>query len=191
LVSPLLKLDLACGKKKREGFIGVDIVEMDGVDLVHDLTKYPWPFPDESVEEIYCSHYIEHAPDIVAFMNEMHRILVTGGKARLIAPYYNSVGCWQDPTHKRAISESTFAYFIKDWLKVNKLDHYDIKADFQVDFEYYPNQEWMEANERAKNGEQVKDWATVHGESVYFPLHFAIRYLTNTMDNIIVNLVKK
>ena len=54
------RIDLACGQNKREGFIGVDIVSAPGVDIVHDLNVYPWPFEDNSVDEINCSHYIEH-----------------------------------------------------------------------------------------------------------------------------------
>ena len=55
-----LKLDLACGNNKREGFIGIDIAETEAVDHVFDLRVFPWPIESESAEEINCSHYIEH-----------------------------------------------------------------------------------------------------------------------------------
>ena len=58
------KLDLACGGAKKEGFTGVDIADIEGVDIVHDLNIYPWPFEDGSVEEINCSHYVEHIPHL-------------------------------------------------------------------------------------------------------------------------------
>lgn len=54
------KIDLACGQSKKEGFFGIDVADVPGVDLVHDLTIYPWPIEDNSVDEIHCSHYIEH-----------------------------------------------------------------------------------------------------------------------------------
>ena len=54
------KIDLACGDAKKEGFFGVDIADIEGVDLVHDLTVYPWPIEDNIADEINCSHYIEH-----------------------------------------------------------------------------------------------------------------------------------
>lgn len=54
------RLDLACGNNKREGFKGIDIVETKQTDYVFDLQQYPWPIKSESVEEINCSHYIEH-----------------------------------------------------------------------------------------------------------------------------------
>lgn len=54
------KLDLACGQSPRDGFEGVDI--FPGAQHVVDLQQYPWPFEDESVLDLNCSHYIEHIP---------------------------------------------------------------------------------------------------------------------------------
>lgn len=139
VAKPLLKLDLACGANKREGFIGVDRVKIDGiVDIVHDLTKYPWPFDNVSVEEVHCSHYVEHIPlaefdgkDLFCcFIDELYRILIPTGKATIIAPWWNSVRSWQDPTHRRPISDATFLYFNKGWRVANKLEHYPIVSDF-------------------------------------------------------------
>src|SRR6185369_2289998 len=119
-----VRLDIACGKSKKQGFTGVDIWQ--GADIVVDLEKYPWPFEDNSVDEVYCSHYIEHVPDLISFANELNRIMKVGAKAEIIAPYYSSIRAWQDPTHLRAISENTFLYFNKKWRIINKLDHYPI-----------------------------------------------------------------
>jgi DNA modification methylase len=55
-----LKLDLACGDNKREGYIGIDIADTESVDHVVDLQVFPWPIESESAEEINCGHYIEH-----------------------------------------------------------------------------------------------------------------------------------
>jgi len=55
------KLNLACGDTVLEGFKGIDIAsDCAGADYVMDLQKYPWDIESESVEEIYCSHYVEH-----------------------------------------------------------------------------------------------------------------------------------
>jgi len=129
-----LKLDIACGKKTKDGFTGVDIWE--GAEIVADLEKFPWPFADNSVDEIYCSHYIEHTPDLISFANELYRIMKVGAKAEIIAPYYSSIRAWQDPTHLRAISENTFLYFSKKWREINKLDHYPINVDFDFECEF-------------------------------------------------------
>ncbi|UCH07499.1 MAG: hypothetical protein JSV55_00415, partial [Deltaproteobacteria bacterium] len=36
-------LDIGCGPAKADGFIGLDIRDLPGVDLVHDLNEIPWP----------------------------------------------------------------------------------------------------------------------------------------------------
>jgi len=59
----MVKVDLACGdRKKSEDYIGVDIAKTEAVDIIHDLNIFPWPFEDNSVDEVFCSHYIEHIP---------------------------------------------------------------------------------------------------------------------------------
>ena len=39
------KLDIACGGNKQEGFWGVDLRPLPGVDTVHTLEEFPWPHP--------------------------------------------------------------------------------------------------------------------------------------------------
>jgi SAM-dependent methyltransferase len=147
----LVKLDLACGERKQAGFLGVDKIKIPEVDCVWDLEKFPYPFKDNSVDEIYCSHYIEHTADVVRFMNEIFRMLKVGGKCTIIAPYYSSMRAWQDPTHRRAISEATFLYFNKGWRTANKVNHYlATDADFDFSYSYMITPEWANRNEEAR-----------------------------------------
>lgn len=174
-----LRIDLACGQNKREGFWGVDIGGTP--DQIVNLEEYPWPWADNSVDELHCSHYIEHTSDLIKFMNECHRILkpverdaagnVICGQMTVIAPYYTSMRCWQDPTHKHAISEMTFMYYNQDWLRANKLDHYGITANFDFSYGYNINAEWTSRNQET--------------------LQFAIRSYWNVVDDIVATLVKK
>ena len=48
----VMLLDLGCGKSKRSGAIGVDIIESEVVDVVHDLNEYPYPFADDEFNDI-------------------------------------------------------------------------------------------------------------------------------------------
>jgi len=123
------------------------------------------------VDEIYCSHYIEHTPDLVSFANELYRIMKVGAKAEIIAPYYSSIRAWQDPTHLRAISEATFLYFNKEWRYINKLDHYPIIVDFDFEYHYIIDPKWRD-----------KDDAE---------LQFAVRHYINVVADIHVKLTKK
>lgn len=167
-----IRLEIACGQQKDDGWVGVDIVKTAVTDVVHDLNSYPWPFEDGSVAEARCSHYIEHVPDLIAFMNEVHRILAPGAQCLFIAPYYTSVRAWQDPTHVRAISEQTFLYFNQEWLRNNGLDHYDVTADFDFSYGYSINDpNWQSRNEETRN--------------------FAIRHYWNVVDDIIATVTKR
>jgi SAM-dependent methyltransferase len=169
-----LNVDLACGDRKGEGFVGVDIVDIPSVDIVCDLDEYHWPFEDNSVDKVMCSHFIEHTRDLIKFMNELHRILKPGGKALLAAPYYASVRAWQDPTHVRAISYNTFLYYNKDWMKENKLEHYGITADFKIEHKLIIGDKfapvWKDLTEEARQ--------------------YAMDHLMNVIDDIHVTLTK-
>lgn len=146
----LVKLDLGCGKNKHPDCIGVDIAPGEGIDVVHDLEQYPWPFESDSVDEVIISHYIEHTKDLIAFMNELGRIMKKGGRCVITAPYYTSMRAWQDPTHTRAISEATFIYYNKEWREREKLDHYPITCDFDYSYGFVYAGDWQQRSEEAK-----------------------------------------
>ena len=38
------KLNLGCGNDIRQGYINLDVAELDGVDVVWDVNKLPLPF---------------------------------------------------------------------------------------------------------------------------------------------------
>lgn len=117
----LLKLDLGCGTQKKEGFIGVDKVKFPGVDVVHDIGRHTWPWNDESVDEVYCSHTVEHLKweERVFFFNELHRVLKKGAKATIILPHWCSSRYYGDPTHSAPFSEFGWFYLNKSWRDVN------------------------------------------------------------------------
>lgn len=125
---PLLKLDIGCGKNKKEGFHGIDSIAFDGVDTVHDARK-PWPFADNSVEEVHCSHFIEHlnAQERIFFANELWRVTVEGAKSAIITPYWCSNRAYGDPTHQwPPVSEMWYYYLDPNWRDKNA-PHTDIK----------------------------------------------------------------
>ena len=56
----LKSLDIGCGRFKFPGSVGLDIVPLEGVDVVHDLDKFPYPFPSDTFDYIRLSHVVEH-----------------------------------------------------------------------------------------------------------------------------------
>lgn len=176
-----IKLNIACGQQKQEGFIGIDKVKTGATDIVWDLETYPFPFEDNSVDEAMISHFIEHVKDLPSFMDEIHRIMKSPyvnkegekvtSKVTIVAPYYSSMRAMQDPFHIRPISEASFLYYNKDWRDVNKLDHYGIKSNFDFSYGYQLSPEWATRSQEARD--------------------FAIRHYNNVITDIFVTMTKK
>lgn len=125
-----MKLNLGCGKDikpKSEDWVNVNKVNLEGVDVVHDLNTFPYPFGDNSVDYIFMSHTLEHLDDIVRVMEELWRILEDNGKLEIIVPYYKSKNAFNDPTHRIFFTEKTMDYFTKG----HKYDFYS-NARFKI-----------------------------------------------------------
>lgn len=120
-----IHLDLGGGANPQPNFVNIDVRDLPEVDIVHDLTVYPWPLPDECCNLVMASHLVEHINPadfgFVKFMNEVWRICKPGASFMIAAPYGFSPGFIQDPTHCNPVNETTFAYF--DPLNISRLWH--------------------------------------------------------------------
>lgn len=124
-----IKLDLGCGKNKKEGFLGVDQYKMDGVDVVLNIGKEKWGWDNDTVEEIHASHFLEHltAEERIHFMNEAYRVLKPGGKATIITPHWASNRAYGDMTHQwPPVAEMFYYYLSQDW-RDQQAPHTDAK----------------------------------------------------------------
>lgn len=105
-----MKLNLGCGTQVVDGWINVDYAfgarlvknpilrfisrqmrlfksDWNNNITIYNLTKrFPWP--DQSAEVIYSSHFLEHLlkEDGSNFLKECHRCLCTGGIIRVLVP---------------------------------------------------------------------------------------------------------
>ncbi|MEM4325882.1 MAG: class I SAM-dependent methyltransferase [Candidatus Pacearchaeota archaeon] len=110
-------LDIGCGNNKyksnnqKDKIIGLDIVKLAGVDVVHDLEKFPWPFKDDEFDLIIANHILEHLSDLIKTMEEIHRVGKPNSLLKVKVPYFAYPGAFQDPTHKRFFTLRTFEYF--------------------------------------------------------------------------------
>ena len=146
VVSSPIKLDLGCGKNKQPGFFGVDGIAFDGVDLVMDL-RQPWPWADGSVDEVHCSHFLEHltGAERIHFFNELHRVLKHGGVARIITPHWSHERAYGDPTHQwPPVCSWTYFYLDNGWREVNA-PHTGYNCDFTYVLAgtHDPNDQWV------------------------------------------------
>jgi SAM-dependent methyltransferase len=131
--SKLICIDLGCGTDKAEGFIGVDVVAADGVDVIADLNG-GFPFPDNSVDFIKAHDIIEHIPDRIYTMNEIWRILKPGGIVDISVPSTDGRGAFQDPTHVSFWNINSFMYYCQqfpDYL-AGCQSHYGFKGEFSL-----------------------------------------------------------
>jgi len=82
-----LRIDLGCGNAKREGFVGLDFVEGPQVDYILDLTRDPFPFDDDSVDEVFSAHFLEHIDEPNHVFSEIGRVCRDGATIVFYTPY--------------------------------------------------------------------------------------------------------
>lgn len=157
-----LRLDLGCGTNKKDGFLGVDIEAFPGVDQVVDLRKIPWPWKDASVEEIHCSHFLEHltGPERIDFFNELYRVMTVGAKAMFITPHWSSGRAYGDVTHQwPPVVEMFWYYLSKLWREGNpKVDppqlpnapHVGLRCNFEVTWGYILANPWPQRSQETQ-----------------------------------------
>lgn len=83
-----MRLNLGCGPDIKSGYVNVDFRSLPGVDRVEDLSKFPWPFEDESADEILMLDFLEHFPYRATsiILLECHRILKADGTVVIQVP---------------------------------------------------------------------------------------------------------
>jgi SAM-dependent methyltransferase len=110
-----LKLNLGCGYRKMDGYLNVDRSGDSQPDLVLDLEKLPWPFPDNSVTHISMSHVLEHigqeADKFLQLIQEMYRVCAPQAELTVAVPHPRHDNFLSDPTHVRPILPTTLQLF--------------------------------------------------------------------------------
>lgn len=109
-----MKLNLWCGKDVLAWYVNMDLLALPWVQVQHDLEVLPYPFEDNTFDEIYCSHVLEHVSDLTKTMKELVRISKKGWVIKVKVPYFANPNWWSDPTHYRLFTSNTFSYFTKD-----------------------------------------------------------------------------
>ncbi|PEN83938.1 hypothetical protein CN553_27885 [Bacillus cereus] len=108
------KLHLGCGRNMLKGWMNLDIMPMEGVDIIADLNQCkttPLPLDENSVDEFLASHVVEHIENTLDLMEELHRIAKPNAKMVCHVPYGSSDDAFEDPTHCRQFFLNSFSYF--------------------------------------------------------------------------------
>lgn len=96
-------LDLGSGAYRKRGYVGVDNKEAflyqggkeeDWKYVIQWDLNLGIPFPDNSITDIYCSHFIEHVKSPIHFLYEMLRVCKNNSHVEIFVPLHEleSVG---------------------------------------------------------------------------------------------------
>jgi glycosyltransferase involved in cell wall biosynthesis len=126
-----MKLNLGCCDSLLDGYVNVDKMPGPGVEVV-DLTQ-PWPWPENSVDQVRAWDIIEHLADKIFTMNELWRVLKPGGIVEIAVPTTDGTGAFQDPTHVSFWNRRSFLYYEAGNPYRERFAHYyGIQAKFRV-----------------------------------------------------------
>ena len=105
----MVKLHLGCGRDIKEGFVNIDRVKGEGVDVICNLGHEPLPFEDNTIDAVYANSFIEHldCEETDFLLDELYRVCKPRAIIEFISPHYlapASSRVW----HKQRISEGYF-----------------------------------------------------------------------------------
>ncbi|MEP6506598.1 MAG: hypothetical protein ABJC63_00120 [Gemmatimonadales bacterium] len=107
-------LHIGSGMKYMTDAVNLDITPSTKPDIVHDLDILPWPLPNDHFTEVRAFDVIEHLDDLVATMEEIHRVCVNGATIRITTPHFSCANAFTDITHRHYFSVASFNYFTGD-----------------------------------------------------------------------------
>jgi SAM-dependent methyltransferase len=104
------ELNLGAGQSYIPGFVNIDISERAEISL--DLGAEKLPFPDDSVSTVFSVYTLEHVPNYLFALAEIHRVLRHDGALLLKLPYVTLTERHLiNPYHLHNFSEHSFDFF--------------------------------------------------------------------------------
>jgi SAM-dependent methyltransferase len=112
-------------------------------DVVHDLEQLPYPFGDDTFDEIHAYEVLEHLGrqgdfrSFFAQFSELWRILKPGGFLAATCPSYRSMWAWGDPSHTRVLTSGTLVFLSQKQyqIQIGKTAMSDFRFCYRADFE--------------------------------------------------------
>ena len=88
-----VRLNIGCGNYPLEGYTNIDDSPTADSDIQADAMTYLAGLENDSVDEIYAGHFLEHLPQVegLKFLAECWRVLKPGGKCGIVVPDMKSV----------------------------------------------------------------------------------------------------
>jgi predicted SAM-dependent methyltransferase len=101
-----MKIEIGAGTKPTPGYVHVDAVVMDEVDVVDDGRTLR-TFADSVAEEIYAHWFLEHVArhEVRPMLEQWKRVLIPGGKIRVVTNNHEA--------HNRCLAEGQITW--REW----------------------------------------------------------------------------
>jgi predicted SAM-dependent methyltransferase len=148
-----MKISIGSGEKRIEDYINCDYDKNANPDYCFDLEKDPFPFDDNSVDEVLASHVLEHLGDgYFHCIKELYRVCKHNAIIHVFVPHHRNDNFADDPTHKRPITVRGLKLFSK---RLNQLgreqgvyasklgEFFDVNFEV-VDWNYTPEKKYIE-----------------------------------------------
>jgi predicted SAM-dependent methyltransferase len=104
-----MKIEIGTGSKPTPGYVHVDVVDMDGVDVVDDGRTLV-SFDDGVAEEIYAHWFLEHVArhEVKPMFENWKRVLSPGGKVRVVTNNHEA--------HNRCLADGQITW--REWSRL-------------------------------------------------------------------------
>lgn len=96
-----IKIQFGAGADIKKGYINVDITKEFGAEVICDMNKFPYPFPNNYADEIYCCMTLEHILYPTKAIEEFHRIIKKNGTIKIIVPHFSALYALHADNHIR------------------------------------------------------------------------------------------
>ena len=139
---------MACGDNSKlwKQLVTLDQYPECKPDVVHNLEVFPYPFADDTFDEVHAYEVLEHLGrqgDYVSYFaqfSELWRILKPGGYLAATCPSWRSIWAFGDPSHTRVINSGSLVFLNQRQYieQVGKSAMTDFRRLYRADFEPLP-----------------------------------------------------
>jgi hypothetical protein len=123
-------------------------------DVLHDLEKLPYPFEDNTFDELHAYHILEHVGqqgDWRFFFDqftELWRITKPDGLLFGVVPHSASAWVWGDPSHTRSIQSESLLF-------LDQKSYENVGKSTMSDFRHYYKASWELRNHKVEGEEYL------------------------------------
>ena len=147
-----IAMNLGSGRDYLPNWLNVDVLERAEPDVLLDLSE-PLALPArlasrsgghvlleaDSLVRVHAGNVLEHVRDLAALMTNLLALLAEGGELSVEVPYEHSPTAWRDPSHVRAMNESSWIYYTEWFWHLGWFSHrFEMTASQWLDLQTNP-----------------------------------------------------